>query len=371
MDEKNLLPNDVEISEIVLNKKNHALELIHQKELNKMNNYKTNKFIKTQVAAIAGICVLGLGSAGVIAAINHNWGRGMSGNLQATDTQKQQLTDEGLAIVYPEEVNYADLKVTQNGIEVAPHTVIVDDRFAYISFSISGYSIEDGEEPCFEFTDVTADGESFNTFASMYGGIVSDEECKPVYEDGSPIAYRDDGSIIEKYTDENGNMEYFIQAQTVDIEDSMLGKTLNIELQNLGTMGKAEFFDDIDGTWSFELKLPEISSAKDFTVNKLVEGTDFTLTDVNISPVSMRLNYQISKKPETSNDKIAIPRIQGVILKDGTRIPYLADGGSYGFTDDTHAVSISGYDRVINVDDVKALIIIREDTYTTVEVEIQ
>lgn len=49
----------------------------------------------------------------------------------------------------------------------------------------------------------------------------------------------------------------------------------------------------------------------------------------------------------------------GVILKDGTRIPYLTNGGSLGYTDSSkkNAYHMAGYDRVIDVDEVTALIV--------------
>ena len=35
-------------------------------------------------------------------AIHHYWGRGMTGNIQASDTKQQELTENGIATVYRE-----------------------------------------------------------------------------------------------------------------------------------------------------------------------------------------------------------------------------------------------------------------------------
>lgn len=371
MEDKKMLPEEIILSEIVLNKANHALELIDQEETGRMKKHKSKKSYMVQVAVLACICLLGISSIGVVAAIRHNWGRGMNGNLQADDTQQQLLTDDGVAVVYPEKEDYESLKVVQNGVSIAPNTVIVDDRFAYISFTISGYHVEDGKEPGFEVVDVYSKEVDLNMSGSMYDGIISDENGAPVYEDGTPIQNRDDGSIICHYTDEDGNLEYFIQAYVSDDNDNILGKTINIDFKNLGTLSKAKFSNEIDGIWEFEITLSDISSAKHYVINKQLEGTDFSIDDALISPISMKVNYSTSAKPEVHEDEIGVPEIRGVILKDGTRLPYLADGGRIGFTDDTHACNLVGYDRVIDVAMVQSLLILVEPGKEPVAVDIQ
>lgn len=51
--------------------------------------------------------------------------------------------------------------------------------------------------------------------------------------------------------------------------------------------------------------------------------------------------------------------MKGVVLKDGTKIPYLMNGGGIGYTDSTKsgAYQISAYDRVIDVEKAAALIV--------------
>lgn len=95
-----------------------------------------------------------IGGISAAAAIHHYWGRGMQGNIQATDDQQQQLTDNNMAKVYKESPDYTDLAVTENGVTIAPDTVIVDDRFAYRSFTVPGYRAQEGTEPGFEEVSV-------------------------------------------------------------------------------------------------------------------------------------------------------------------------------------------------------------------------
>lgn len=380
MDEKKILQEDVELPEVVLSKANHALEMIRQEETenmaadNQKNSKKNTRRIKSQVAAAAAVCVLAVGGVSAVAAIHHNWGRGMSGNIQATDTEQQKLTDDGVAVVYPEKEEYEALKVTNNGVTIVPDTVIVDAQFAYLSFTISGYEVAEGEEPGFEDVNITSDDMGINMSGGMYDGIVSNEEGAPVYEDGSELQFTDSGDIVSHYYDENGNLEYFIQAHIAEAGDTMLGKTVKVDFKNLGSLYKTEFTDGVEGDWNFEITLPSVSSAKEFDVNKAIDGTSFTLTKLEISPVSLNATYTTDNAPEVNQDDLGVPCVKGVVLKDGSRLPYLTDGGSIGYTDDskTEAYNILGYDRVIDVDNVKALIISPTgNTSDTVEVDIQ
>lgn len=380
MDEKKILQEDVELPEVVLSKANHALEMIRQEETenmaadNQKNSKKNTRRIKSQVAAAAAVCVLAVGGVSAVAAIHHNWGRGMSGNIQATDTEQQKLTDDGVAVVYPEKEEYEALKVTNNGVTIVPDTVIVDAQFAYLSFTISGYNLNEGDEPGFEEVNMTSDDMGINMSGGMYDGIVSNEEGAPVYEDGSELQFTDSGDIVSHYYDENGNLEYFIQAHIAEAGDTMLGKTVKVDFKNLGTLYKTEFTDGVEGDWNFEITLPSVSSAREFDVNKAIDGTSFTLTKLEISPVSLNATYTTDNAPEANQDDLGVPCVKGVVLKDGSRLPYLTDGGSIGYTDDskTEAYNILGYDRVIDVDNVKALIISPTgNTSDTVEVDIQ
>lgn len=379
--DNNLWNADVELPEIVLEKANDAFAKIQKEETSTMTNInsykKTNrsrtlrKF--TAVAACAGLLVVG--SVASAAAIRHIWDRGMQGTLQSTDEQQQKLTDQGIAKVIPEQTDYSDLAVTSNGVTVAPDTVITDDKFLYISFSVSGYST-DGTQPDFESASITAkDATSgtpmeLNSTSSFYDGIVSDETGSPVYDDGSALEFDADGELISHYTDENGNLEYVITAFVQNQNDSILGKTVQVDFTNLGTVKKAEYTNALDGTWNFTIPLSSVSSDKTITVDQAVDGTPFTLKEINISPVSMKLNYHTDEKVEISEDTVGIPELMGVVLKDGTRYPYLAESGMNGYTDDTltNAYTLRSFNRVIDVDDVAALLIMPVGSSEMVEI---
>ena len=204
----------------------------------------------------------------------------------------------------------------------------------------------------------------------MYDGIILDENGIPAYEDGSIISHYEDGSIISHYTDDNGNMEYIIQASVVEKNDSFLGKTIHVEFKNLGTFSKGTFIPAVDGDWNFEINLSDVSSTQNIKVGKKVEGTGFTIEDINISPISIKVNYSVSMAPMEKEDDLGIPEVKGVVLKDGTRIPYLMNPGRLGYTDSSksNAYQIAGFARVIDADEIVALIVLK--SYENEKVEI-
>lgn len=367
-DKKTILSEEIELSEIVLKKTNQAFEMIKQEDIVCMKKTHTRgkKMFKTQAAVIAGVCILAVSSISAVAAIHHYWGRGMNGMIQASDEQQQVLTEKNIAKVYNEEPNSPSLAVTNNGVTIEPDTVIVDERFVYMTFRISGYSVADRMEPGFDMVNVYQGDEPedesawVNMSGTMYDGSIPDENGTLVYEDGS---------IIPHYTDENGNMEYIIRASVAEKNDSFLGKTIHVEFKDLGTFSKGAFTPAVDGNWNFEINLSDVSSTQNIKVGQNVEGTGFTLEDINISPISIQVNYSVSMAPAEKEDDLGIPEVKGVVLKDGTRIPYLANPGRLGYTDSSksNAYQIAGFTRVVDVDEITALIVLKSYENENVE----
>lgn len=375
---KTILSEEIELSEIVLKKTNQAFEMIKQEDIVSMKKTRNRgkKMFKTQAAVAAGICILAVSGISAAAAVHHYWGRGMNGNIQASDEQQQVLTEKNIAKVYREEPDSPSLAVTINGVTIEPDTVIVDERFVYMSFRISGYSVADRTESGFDMVNVYQgdhpEDESawVNMSGTMYDGTVLDENGALVYEDGTSVESYEDGSIISHYTDDNGNMEYIIQASAADKNDSLLGKTLHVAFKDLGTFSKGTFIPAVEGVWNFELNLSDVSSTRNIKVGKKVEGTGFTMEDISISPISIQVNYSVSEAPTEKEDDLGIPEVKGVVLKDGTKISYLANPGRLGYTDNnkSNAYQIAGFARVVDVDEIAALIVLT--SYENEKVEI-
>ena len=357
---KTILSEEIELSEIVLKKTNQAFEMIKQEDIVSMKktHKRRKKMFKTQAAAAAGVCILAVSGISAAAAVHHYWGRGMNGNIQASDEQQQVLTEKNIAKVYGEEPDGPSLAVTNNGVTIEPDTVIVDERLVYMAFRISGYSAADKMEPGFDMVNVYQgdhpEDESawVNMSGTMYDGTIPDENGIPVSEDGS---------IISHYTDDNGNMEYIIRASAVEKNDSLLGKTIHVEFKNLGTFSKGMFIPAVDGDWNFKINLSDVSSSQNIKVGQKVEGTGFTMEDIDISPISIKVNYSVSAAPVEKEDDLGIPEVKGVVLKDGTRIPYLTNPVRLGYTDSSksNAYQIAGFARVVDADEIAALIVLK------------
>ena len=95
------------------------------------------------------------------------------------------------------------------------------------------------------------------------------------------------------------------------------------------------------------------------------------LEDINISPISIKVNYSVSAAPVEKEDDLGIPEVKGVVLKDGTRIPYLINPGRVGYTDSdkSNAYQIAGFARVVDVDEMAALIVMTSYENEKVEIE--
>jgi hypothetical protein len=367
---------DVEVPKIVMQKANDAFSRIEREDKMSMEHKKqTARHFSGKAVAAAAIGILAMGSVTAIAATHHIWSRGMSGTLQATDEQQQVLTEQGVASVMQEQEAYEQLAVTDGNVTIAPETVIADERFAYLSFSVSGYILGEGVEPGFESVNVCqADRDAVDSGLSMsgsfYDGIITDENGSPVYDDGSELEANEAGETIAHYADADGKLEYVIIAMVSDEEDTLPGKTIHVDFRNLGTVYKADYENAVDGSWSFDIELPDVSAAKTMQIGQDVPGTVFTLENIELSPISMKLNYSVNGEVSASEDENGVPDFCGVVLKDGTRIPYLANGGSTGYADETkkEAYVWSCFDRVIDAEQVASLLIRTESGRDMVEI---
>ena len=369
---------EIVVPEIVESKVNQTLVQIRQEEFQMAKEKRQKQHTwKRQAAVIACVSVAAAGSITAVAAASHLWSRGMQGNIQATEEQQWELMEQGMAETYDEESSYEGQGVTVDGVTVKPTGIIADERMVYLSFSVEGLTIPEDTEPGFDSVTLSLEngGEQednwLNMSGSFYNGIVSDAEGSPVYDNGEPIQFYENGNLIEHYADENGNFEYIMTAYTPDRGQSLLGQKLHVSFENLGTLYKTEFSGMVEGTWNFDLTVPEKSSAKHIEVNQPVEGTVFTVESIELSPVSIQLNYRVDGTVAAGDDSNGIPEFRGVVLRDGTRLSYLGDGGMSDFTDgeQTGAYVRSGFDRVIEPDQVKTLLlqILGEPQIYTVE----
>lgn len=376
----NIFQDDIKVPEIVLQKADEAFAGIQTegRSTMKKNNQTENRkhtFWRNPAAVAACTCIIVAGSVTAGAAVHHVWSRGLQGAVQATDTQQKELTDKGAAVVLKEQKDYSKLAVTDNGITITPETIIVDENFAHIAFSVKGYDLAEGDEPGFDDWDIGVkdgkEGSSVQVYGGFYDGIVSDENGNPVYEDGSSLKEDEQGQIISHYVDEDGNLEYVASIGVADWKDSLLGKTIVCKLKDLGTLYKTRFTLAKEGNWDFEIKLPDVSTASNIKVAKGIENTPFTVDDVELSPISIKINYSVNGEVTFKEDTNQVPQFFGVILKDGKKISFLGDAGGTGYNEAmTEAYTLSSFVQVIEPDQVQA-IILRNDDGEQIEIPIR
>ena len=381
-----IFAEDFEIPGIVNQKMEDAFAMIKMEgnvsmnRIRKTDNQKNRKvrLLSKQAAAII-VFVLALGGVTVYAACNYHWSRGMEGRLQSTEVQQQELVETGVATVFQSMDTYTDMAVTSGGITVTPEMLVVNEKMVYLSLSVAGYDLEEGEEPCFEYIDVylgndpMAENGWLNMSASFYNGIIADENGSPMYDDGTLLTFDENGSIVTHYMDEEGKLEYVIVAMVTEPDESLLGQTLHVNISNLGTVYKTAFSGEIEGEWDYTFQLTDTGSMELMEIGKEVENTVFVLDTIEISPVSIKLNYTVNGEVTMYEDENGVPSFYGVVLKDGTRLPFLCSGGMSGYTDDTltKAYEISAFDHVIEPDQISAILVRTEPGADMIEIGIE
>lgn len=365
-EERNVLNSDVEIPEVVLKKADDALAQIRESTKPVRKAKKESRFQGglryAQAAAIACAVLVGAGGITVTAAVVHHlWSRGMQGNIQATEEQQKDLAEQGMVTEGPD---LSNMEVTSEGITVKPTELVADGHFVHVAFQIAGYDLADGEEPCFEevrvYTgeDENAEDGWVNMSGSFYDGIVSNNNGEPVYEDGTPLASDETGNIVEHYKAADRTLEYVMTLYKTDPDESLLGQTLHVCFENLGTVEKTEFMDGIGGTWEFDIPVSGKDAAKSCELNTALKNANVTVLSAAISPISIRVDYEVTGELQVQEDDNGLPNVGGVVLKDGSRVLYLLNGGQSGYQkgSDTQAYLLATFDRVIDVDQVQSLL---------------
>lgn len=365
MREQDVFKRDIEVPEIVQHKIKDALTQIQTEGTEDMKTKQNKHFFKHQAAVIAAVCLLTATGITAAAAAHYFWSRGMKGTIQATDEQQQALTEQGIATNLEQQEKTDIEAVTDGGITIKPMETIVDGHFAYLSFSIEGYEFPEGDHPSFGeieayLGDNSADENGWlNMNGAFYGGIVSDENGNPVYDDGSALEFTENGEIKYRYFTEDGNLEFVMMVYR-DQNRSLIGETLHVGFENLGIGQKADCMEQINGKWEFDIPLSGQSAGVEYKIGEKLNDTGFMVDSVEISPVSVKVNYSVIGNGEMNEaDADGVPDFWGVIFKDGTRLNYLANGGMGGYTDESmqSAFDMKTFERVIDVEQVQAVLL--------------
>lgn len=375
-----ILQKEIEIPKTVQEKADAALKQIQDSSLGsggKLLPYRQaarpGKHFRKRAAVAAAAAAISLFALTGAAAVYRNWSRSLSEGLHISEEQQQELESNQMA-------SFVEQSCTDNGITVTAQQSITDTYYTHLSFKIEGYQLEAGAEPFLEVKNITIDGrEDFDWNASFYNGIVSDGSSRPVLADGSSLESleTDENGLIPElsYTMEDGSLEYHMILSKTDEKGYFLDKPIHVELKNLGTVAKAEYFPDVEGNWTFDWTLQGHSITKECDLNVPLGDSGATVTHVEISPLSLTAEYQFPRQEITGeymdeNQEVQKytfftepPALMGVRLKDGTTYPSLCMGpGSMGYLDedsDTYLYSFA-IDRILDVEQVECLLFLKE-----------
>lgn len=369
------LVQDVEIPEIVQKKAEEAFASIKKETKGVHNDMKKNtdtrgRIPRKKIYFLVAAAVLAFGTVSVGAAAYMQWSKGLSEGLKAEESQMRQLEDENMATPVSQ-------RVTNQGITVTAEQTIVDNYYVHLSFKVEGYKLPEGTEPAFESGEVLIDGSTegySGSGASFYNGLVTGDDGRAVYADNTPLP--EDGNI-GRYVMEDGSMEYVITLSNTEEKGYFIGKPIHVELKNLGTVSKAEFIPDIEGTWTFDWTLGGSDDSKTFSLDNALGDTGAIVKEAEISPISMRVTYDFPYQEEsiegydesgaeiTSTTFAEAPSLVGVKMKDGTLYPYLYLGpGSDGYMSEEDKenglyTTVFAIERILDVDQVEGLLFMK------------
>ena len=360
------LQQNIEIPDIVTEKANMAFEQIRKDagSSDKIVTYqKPVKKSRKKYMVAALIATMTVGAVSAYAAYT-NWSHGMKEELRISEEQQKNLEANGMAA-------FSDASVTDAGVTVTAQQSITDNYYTYLSFKVEGYSVEKGVQPDFETISVTANGQDVSWGGRFYDGMISGNDGMVVNADGSAPETEAEGSMIENYVMDDGSLEYHMILKSHE-RGFFTGKQLHVELENLGTVAKAQYFPDIEGSWKLDMTLGGADTAKYIETNEKLGDTETIVTGVELSPVSMRITYDFPKTEprmeefEDENGEIQTvawpaqpPFAFGIRLKDGTVMKYISAGSeSTGYTSEEGQEYVVSFplDRVIDPDQVETVL---------------
>ncbi len=348
------LQQDTEIPEQVWEKYTKTLSKLPDKPRERSAYTVSKKRIWPAAAAM-----LAIGTISISAAAHLQWSRGLEEGLQVTPRQRQELEDTQMA-------SFVEQSVTQGEVTVTAKQSIVDNHFAYLSFKVEGYKIENGIEPGFSNVNVTV-GEGEKYFrgynASFYDRRIQGTDGTPSTEDEKA-----------NYIMEDGSMEFQIML-LADKYGYFVDKPVHVELKDLGSYKKkaGDIAVDAEGNWNFDWVLTGSTEVEKYVLNTSLEGSGAAVLEAEMSPISVSVTYDCPRQEETET---AIdengeefehtvykepPYFAGVRMKDGTMYTGISKGGMGGYSGKNSDVYKfkTAFARTIDVDQVESLLFIK------------
>lgn len=354
-----ILQQEVDIPDVVQNRANQAFDKIckdgierggedHIAAGNRQETRRISRLPKKRIILVAAIITLVMATV-TVAAAYLRWGKSISEGMRATEEQRVQMEESNM-------VTFVNQSCTDQGITITAVQSITDNYFTHLVFKVEGYEVEEGAQPGFETIEISVDGENdFSWGGGFYDGLVEGLDGRAVHADGTPVEMDENGMVID-YVMEDGSLEYhLIMAKSGD-KGFFLNKPIHVEIKNLGTLWKAEYYEDITGTWTFDWDLQGSATMRECEPNVPLSNDEKrgTVVKAEISPISLRAEVDDASY-------LYPPELSGVKLKDGTLYPFLYQGpGRMDFEEDSNLhISAFAIDRIIDIDQVESLLFVK------------
>ena len=375
MEEKEIIEKmqqSIVIPDIVQEKVNSAFQRIDETNNKVTRIHSGNRKWKMMWIAIVAVTVA-LGTTICAAAYIH-LNSGLEAEFFMTQ-EKRQFLEEHEYMSHITNGDEMPSGVTAGGVTITPLQMISDSRFAWLSFKVEGYYLEKGVQPNFYSMSTVVDGNNqalVNSYAEFYKGRDYDGSLF-FYEGGAPEK-ETNGSHIENYVDEEGNMEYIIQIDGSRYEKGLIGSSVHVTLQDLGTWDYGEFSENLKAVWEFDIELKGSDEVRKVTLSEPLGDSGATVVYAEISPISFYVQYDfpLRKEPSDAIDGngaviasetfAKAPEFIGVRLKDGTYMMYIADCGVVGYRNESENVYVAARasSRVIDTSQVDALLFVKD-----------
>lgn len=374
MDDKNIremMQIEITVPDIVQEKADLTFEQIRtERTYHKMKTKKISRSRRV-LPLVAAVVVLTFGTT-VCAAGYLKWSRGLQNEFKATEEERQMLqTEQFTAPVVPSENN----SVMDAGVTVTAEQTIVTDQFAWLSFRVDGYNLEEGKEPCFDGISISIDGNNELSWSShFYDGLQRDDYGNIFYDDGTKAEENPDGSVVERFAAEDGSLEYIIWIDAVGNDEITLTDSVaKVRFSGLGTVHKAAFTPDIEGKWELDIELKGSDDVREINLSEALGESGAVVKRVEISPISIEVEYAFEAHEialegidaatgETiqTTDYEEPPVINGVRLKDGTMLIGIMNGGTTCWSEslDTYTATHTT-NRIIDTEQVDAILFLK------------
>lgn len=383
-----LLRTDVDIPDVVQKRADQAFDKILKNKVpiseDMEDAFQNNKqikgfsrFPKKRIAIIIAAAILALSTITVAAAYLH-WSRSFSEGMRVTEKQKVQMKESKMT-------EFLSQSCTDQGVTITAIQSITDNYYTQIAFKVEGYQPEEGIQPWIEEFNVTIGGEGgeqapFIAMGKFYDGLMpSPDGGKVTYADGSPVDIDENGRLVSRYAAEDGSLEYHLFIKNGHERGYFINKPIHVELKNLGSISKAEFENQIAGTWSFDWELTGSEDAKEYTLDVPLGDSGATVIKAELSPISFRAWYEFPRQTiiqhgkddngemlldENGNEVIfeipvEPPELTGVKMKDGAWLPFIstsAPSTGYESEDSDICYYTAPTDRVIDVEQIDSLL---------------